>query len=337
MARRTSQRPAFTLIELMVVIAIIGLLTAILLPAVQQAREAARRTKCKNQLRQFGLALHNYVSTTTVLPSSASVGLYTGAPDAASWSIHALLLPYLDQPTIYNQIDLGTDWSSQFVLDGLKVPIFVCPSDPNGDRIRTPTRARPRHYPATYGFCHGTWFVFDPTTGSYGDGAFHPNTRFRLVHISDGTSNTFMAAEVKAWTPTRRTGGPVPTAVPQTVEEVEAIMTQGTVFRDNGHTEWFDGITHHAGFSTTLPPNASPKCTDGVSILEGCNYNSWQEGIGGPLGQPTYSATTARSYHEGMVHTALLDGSVRAVSENIDFATWRALGTRAGAEIISEF
>jgi hypothetical protein len=179
--------------------------------------------------------------------------------------------------------------------------------------------------------------VFDPTTGHFGDGAFHPNTALNFEAIRDGNSSTLMAAEVRSWTPTRRTGGPASTAIPQTIADVEALMPQGTIFRDNGHTEWFDGIVHHTGFTTTLPPNSNSKCSNGPSVLENCNYNSWQEGVGGPAGKPTYSATTARSWHTGIVHAVILDGSVRAVSENIDLRIWRSLGTRAGREVIGEF
>lgn len=335
--RRHPSHRGFTLIELLVVIAIIAVLIALLLPAVQQAREAARRTQCKNHLKQFGLALQNYISSMSFLPPSACINLQPAAPDSESWSVHARLLPYIDQGNLYNQIDLASNWATQFALDGLKIPVLTCPSDPNVDRIRVPSGNRPRHYSTSYGFCHGTWFVFDPTTGRQGDGAFAPNSKFTFAAFQDGTSNTLMAADVKSWTPTRRTGGPSPTTVPQTVADVEALMSQGTIFRDNGHTEWFDGIVHHAGFTTTLVPNESPQCSNGPSVLNDCNYNSWQEGIGGPAGQPTYSATTARSYHVGIVHAAMMDGSVRSVSENISLTIWRALGTRAGGEVISEF
>ncbi len=330
-------RRGFTLIELLVVIAIIAILVALLLPAVQQVREAARSTQYKDHLHQFAVAVHNYEATVKYLPPSACLNLTPGATFTESWSVHARVLPYIEQGNLYRQIDLGSDWSTQFALDGLFLDLLVCPSDLNAERIRVPSGNRPRHYPTSYGFCMGTWFVFDPQTGRYGDGPFMPNTRFRLTSITDGTSNTLMAADVKAWTPTRRSGGPMPTTIPQSLAEVEALMNQGTVFRDNGHTEWFDGVVHHAGFTTVLTPNAAPRCNDGASIHFGCNYNSWQEGVNGLAGIPTYSATTARSYHPGGVNVSLMDASVRNVSENIDLRLWRALSTRDGNEVVGRF
>ena len=330
-------RRAFTLIELLVVIAIIGVLVALLLPAVQQAREAARRSSCRNNLRQFGLAVHSYTATFQALPPSACIDLRPGAPDSESWSVHARLLPYIEQANVAQQIDLQAPWANQWVLDGLKLPLLVCPTDSNSAQIRVPSGNRPRHYPTSYGVNQGTWFIFDPATGRQGDGAFHPNASFPFAAIRDGSSNTLLMAEVRSWTPTRRTGGPHPATLPNSLAEVETLLNQGTIFRDNGHTEWFDGIVHHSGFTTTLTPNSPVRCPNGPSILSHCNYNSWQEGVGGPAGQPTYSATTARSHHVGIVHAALLDGSVRSIGDSIDLRVWRALGTRAGQELVSEF
>ncbi len=200
MMNHTSSRSSrgFTLIELLVVIAIIAVLIALLLPAVQQAREAARRMQCKNHLKQWGLALHNYADANSVLPLSAAINLSSGAGTTDSWSVHARLLPYVDQATVYNTIDLGSDWSTQFVLDGLKLPMLTCPSDVRSDTLRVPSGNRPKHYPTSYGFCMGTWFLFDPATGRLGDGPFLPNAKFSFGAITDGTSSTMMAAEVRA-------------------------------------------------------------------------------------------------------------------------------------------
>lgn len=327
----------FTLIELLVVIAIIAILVALLLPAVQQVREAARQIQCKDHLHNLAVAVHNYEATNKYLPPSACLDRTPGVPYTESWSVHARILPFVEQGAIYKQIDLGSDWSTQFALDGELLDVIVCPSDVRSEQIRVPTGGRPRHYPTSYGFCMGTWFVYDPATGQSGDGPFEPNTRFSLTSITDGTSNTLMAADVRAWTPTRRSGGPVPTAIPRSIAEVEALMNQGQVFRDNGHTEWFDGVVHHAGFTTVLTPNSSPRCSDGASMLLHCNYNSWQEGVSGLTGLPTYSATTARSYHPGGVNAGMLDAVVRNVAENIDLNVWRALSTRSGHEPITRF
>ena len=326
-------RRGFTLIELLVVIAIIAILVALLLPAVQQVRESARSVQCKDHLHNLAVAVHNYESSNKSLPPSACLNLSPGANFTESWSVHARILPHVEQAGLYQQIDLGSDWSTQFQLDGVLLDIFVCPSDVNAERIRVPSRNRPRHYPTSYGFCMGTWFIFDPATGRYGDGPFEPNARITMAALTDGTSNTLMASDVRAWSPTRRTGGPSPTTVPQSISDVEALLAQGPVFRANGHTEWFDGIVHHAGFTTVLTPNSSPTCSDGASILEHCNYNSWQEGSQGLAGQSTYAAVTARSYHPGGVNVSLLDAVVRTVSENVDLNVWRALGTRDGGEV----
>ncbi len=332
------RRSGFTLIELLVVIAIIAILIALLLPAVQQAREAARRTQCKNHLKQLGLALHNYASDTGVLPPSAAVSLsVTATGNNGSWSIHGRLLPFLDQANVYNGVDLSIAWDNQLSISGKKVPIFSCPSDPKSDTVRDPGGGRAKLYPTTYGFNFGTWFVFNPTNGLGGDGAFYPNSNITLSAFIDGTSNTMLASEVKAWTPYHRNVGGVAT-VPSSGIVVSGYMTAPSAdAKDTGHTEWPDGRVHHQGFTTALSPNTKVTCVVSGKTYTECDYNSWQEGKNGSAGVPTYAAITARSHHTGIVHAAMLDGSVKSISENIDLTVWRALGTRAGGEVVGEF
>ncbi len=163
----------FTLIELLVVIAIIAILIALLLPAVQQAREAARRTQCKNHLKQLGLAVHNYASSYRYLPPGASVDLSVSATgNNGSWGVHGRILPLLEQGSLYNNVDLSIAWDFQTAIDGLKIPVYACPSDPNSDRVRDPGSGKVKLYPTNYGFNYGTWFVFNPTNGTGGNGAF---------------------------------------------------------------------------------------------------------------------------------------------------------------------
>ena len=334
-----SRHRGFTLIELLVVIAIIAVLIALLLPAVQQAREAARRTQCKNHLKQLGLALHNYASDTGVLPPSAAVSLSVSATgNNGSWSIHGRLLPFLDQANVYNGVDLSIAWDNQLSISGKKVPIFSCPSDPKSDTVRDPGGGKAKLYPTTYGFNFGTWFVFDPTNGRGGDGAFYPNSNITLGAFLDGTSNTMLASEVKAWTPYHRNVPPGSTAVPGSASVVSGYMTaSGGDAKDTGHTEWPDGRIHHAGFTTALNPNTRVSCVISGKTYPECDYNSWQEGKNGSAGSPTYAAITARSFHTGVVQAAMMDGSVKSISENIDIIVWRALGTRAGGEVVGEF
>jgi prepilin-type N-terminal cleavage/methylation domain-containing protein len=331
-------RRAFTLIELLVVIAIIAILIALLLPAVQQAREAARRTQCKNNLKQIGLAVHNYVDVYQCFPPSACINpQITATGNNGSWGVHGRILPFLEQGNLYDVVDLTVAWDFQTPISGLKIPTYLCPSDPKSDEVRDPGDGKVFLYSTNYGFNFGTWFVYDPVSGRGGDGMFFPNSRLSFRSLSDGTTNTLLTSEVRAWQPYRRNGGPASTDLPNTVAEAEAQIASGAEFKNTGHTEWPDGRVHHHGFTTTMVPNTVVNCDDGKGAIFDCDYNSWQEGKGGVGGSPSYAIITSRSPHTGIVQSALVDGSARSISENIDLAIWRALGTRSGGEVVGAF
>lgn len=329
----------FTLIELLVVIGIVGILLALLLPAVQQAREAARRTQCRSNLKQIGLALQNYAEANGPFPPGACVSV------SGSWSIHARLLPYVDQVNAYSQIRLDLDWSDPFNqatgVPRLGIPAFICPSDPNGRTLCDSDPEEGISHPVNYGFNFGTWFVFAPDSGAGGDGCFGPNSNITSAKIVDGLSHTLAAADVKAYQPTfRNTADPGPTvpANPETLSAFAgaALFELGPALTDNGgHSEWCEGTVHESGFTTVFPPNMDVLYVHADGLMYDVDFNSREEGTSQT--QRSYAAVTARSHHAGLVQALLMDGSVRTISNNISLGIWRALGTRDGHELASEF
>jgi prepilin-type N-terminal cleavage/methylation domain-containing protein len=332
-------RSGFTLIELLVVIAIIAILIALLLPAVQQAREAARRTQCKNNLKQLGLAMHNYMDANNYLPLLCSVGNGVGG----KWSPWARILPYVEQASAYNVANLNLNYSdaSNWNVTQLRIPTLLCPDEIN-DRMRVSTAMPPgqNHYPVNYAVNTGSWKIFthaNPLTngGTPGDGAYAPNSRFSARDFTDGMSNTLCASEVKAYTPNVGNGKEGTDAYP-TIAAVSG-YTAGTLSA-NGHTEWVDGKVHETGFTTTFTPN-SVVIVNGTGTggpIDG-DFISCREGGAACAGLPVYAAVTARSFHTGIVNVVMMDGAVRTVSNNVDLATWRFLGSRADGNVIGEY
>ncbi len=337
-SRKQVAQEGFTLVELLVVIAIIGVLVALLLPAVQAAREAARRSQCLNNLRQLGLGVMNYESAFQHLPPSALVDLGVATTgNNGSWGVHGRILDYLEQGNLKGLVDLESGWDYQQAISGVRIDLFQCPSDSGSQELRDPGKGKAQLYPTNYGFNLGTWFVFDPKTRQGGDGTFYPNSNLTLARFTDGTSNTMLCAEVKAWTPYTRNGGPATNKIPNTIEAAAAAVASGAQEKTTGHTEWPDGRVHHTGFTATMTPNTRVPFTNAQGEEVDADYNSWQEGKNGNAGNPTYAIVTSRSFHPGLVQAALVDGSVQTINDGIDLTVWRALATRDGGRVADGF
>lgn len=334
-----SRLNGFTLVELLVVLAIIGILVAILLPAVQQAREAARRMSCANNLKQIGLAMHLYLDVHRRFPMSYTAKPGVTATIGGQWSVLARILPNLEQGNLQSLIDWNLPYSAQVNVATTRVAVYLCPSEINDDIRVNPATGIPRDYPANYVVNFGTWKIYDPIDGSGGDGAFHPNSDFTPANFVDGLSNTFCASEAKAYTPyVRNTVDPGPTP-PLSPAFAQGFSGDGccigpTVQQRTGHTEWADGLCQQSGFTTTFPPNTRIPYVVGGATYD-IDFVSWREGT--TTARTTYAALPARSFHPGIVHALLMDGSARGISNTIDASAWRSLGTRAGAEILGDY
>jgi prepilin-type N-terminal cleavage/methylation domain-containing protein len=293
-------RRGFTLIELLVVIAIIAILIALLLPAVQQAREAARRTQCRNNLHQIGIALHNYHDTHRVLPPGHVSSVYYPRTDSSVWGWGVMLLPQLDQSPMFNlltpgNVTLGTALADPARVRGLQttLEVFLCPSDPsqqlNFDRaitsppLQAGVRVSTSNYVAAHGLC--AWlFTSDPRL----EGAFGHNTRTQFRDVIDGLSNTILVGERA--TNVASTGS--------TVVKAGAAVWAGA--NRSGQSPFLPA------FNTTLPSEWS----DGVMALGYAPINT----ATGPLAGPMHQYSSA---HEGGAHFLFGDGSVHFLSENM--------------------
>jgi prepilin-type N-terminal cleavage/methylation domain-containing protein/prepilin-type processing-associated H-X9-DG protein len=326
----TNRRPAFTVIELLVSIAIIAVLIGLLLPAVQSVRAAGTAVRCSNNLKQLGLAAQNFEASYQRYPSTRGTFVPSGG---WAWSVHASLLPFIEQDSLNKLINFGENYDNQPLVTRQRVDVFFCPADSN-DRGREENAVRVL-YPSSYGFNYGTWMVYDPVSHGGGDGMVVLNGRLASGDVADGLSNTVLAADVKSWQPYYRDGqSPAAPGVPPpaTPAELLAYCSGGTLVAEPGlgHTEWVDARACFGGFTTALTPNSQPlinsSAVDFVSVREGRSSTA-----------PTYAAITSRSYHPGGVNALLMDGSVRRVADSVSLGVWRALGTRAGGEVVGGF
>jgi prepilin-type N-terminal cleavage/methylation domain-containing protein/prepilin-type processing-associated H-X9-DG protein len=352
MARR---RRGFTLIELLVVIAIIAILIALLLPAVQSAREAARRSQCVNNLKQIGLAAHNYVTTFQVLPFGKGLNYVASLPSAATyarWSVHSQLLMYLEQGNLFAAINFNLPPETPGMAGDVafmppyqdpnrenmsaclsQVATFLCPSDAAGTLLG--------QWPGGNSYLGNvqTW-ACDlseqfPSTVSPSEpvqGIFYYQSAVRLASITDGLSNTAFFSEKIRGTdsndPDARSDSlimsgtitPTPTGMDATYAACQALSPQTTtrLTRRQGMS-WVMGEMCCTAYNHVAPPNG--KTCAGLGFP------------GNMANMPMQVPPSSR--HPGGVNVLMGDGSVKFVKGTIALPTWRAIGTRAGGETVS--
>ena len=350
--RRIPHRRGFTLIELLVVIAIIAVLVGLLLPAVQRARESARRIQCTNNLKQLGIALHNYHDAMKTFPPNLCPGGTNYNYAAGSWGVLAFLTPYVEQTNISNLMNLSlptyTGSGAATTIAGgdpntLKavasiVPLFLCPSD-NGlpvDGGYGVAQLGPTNYCANQGSGIDTLGGVAALAGSplNADGVFFADSKVRIEDITDGSSNTAAFSESLL--------GAGPDSSPTLLVTVDPRRVYGYLGYTSGITltdtacaspafynlsqrrqfNWYAGEIRCASYKHYYTPN---------SLKMDCIYNAADYG---------YTATgwkAARSLHSGGVNVLMCDGSVRFTNQQINGTLWQAVATRGGREVIGDF
>ena len=320
-------RSAFTLIELLVVIAIIAVLIALLLPAVQSAREAARRAQCVNNLKQIGLAMHNYESSLGCLPMS--MGLDSpgfGYPEPQSYSGLSMLLQYMEQSVVFNTINYNIvrlDPGNNTAM-ATAVSSFLCPSDPQNSLPMG--QAGEDYRPNSGNTIDYVWGWSDPwgfnTSLPPFNGPCYPGSKTRIAEVTDGTSNTAGFCEMglgdmsnaigtektdQFWTQTW------PSLPDQAISDCQSFQVSNLSFQglSTSGVPWIEGSTSAMYNHVNVPNKRS------------CIF------------PPGRIMNTANSYHPGGVNVAFCDGSVRFIKDSIALTTWRALGSRNGGEVIS--
>ena len=333
-------RGGFTLIETLTVVAILGVLAGLLIPAVQSAREAARRLQCTNNLKQVGVALHNYEATHRCFPGVITPGdlpVPSGPPVSPhECSVQARLLRELEQPALYDAINFALvtvdAYQLQANLTVMKtgVGLFLCPSDGP---------------PEPGGYARNSYrFSLGPTPAASapaegGPGAFSVHLHFGPADFTDGLSNTVGASErlQGGWTAGRlRRGGDyrlarTPLDLPELPREGSAdwaVSTCATLPPDSAietrsGESWFVSGFHFTTYSHCAAPNPStPDCA--LDPFRDSFYSRLRR-------QGVFSAS---SHHPGGVNTLRMDGSVHFVKDAISLSTWRAVSTRSGGEVV---
>jgi prepilin-type N-terminal cleavage/methylation domain-containing protein/prepilin-type processing-associated H-X9-DG protein len=332
-ARRNGlPRRGFTLIEILVVVAIIGVLVALLMPAINSARESARRTSCADNLRQIGLATQNYVDAHQMYPSGRTNGV---AGSGQNWSPLAGILPFIEGQMVYELLnfDFIPGHDANDTARKIDVNTYLCPSDAVGAYRPQGVKNANSNYRA----CAGSDWTVDETN----DGVFPDATFTRIAEVTDGTSKTVLyservlgdgddnrvdrLADVYKIARSNKTRDDVYKACSSV--RIGSPATLGSENQSsNAGRQWLNGQMFTTRYMHVMPPNA-PSCARPKAA--GGDLDSSINGQGG--------AMTANSRHPGGVNVVLADGSVQRVQDAVDLAIWRALATKSNGEIVKDF